>query len=174
MSLVKSNSIELITQLLTPNTNLLSPTGFRLTLSRTPNIEYFCQSASIPDITLGIVEQSTPIGQPITRAGGRIDFSALTLRFLIDENLTNYLEIFNWIVELGKSSSTNQYRQNKNQTDAILHILSSNSNPNIEISFRNIIPTSLSALEFDVKSNSVEYLEASVRFIYTYFEISVN
>ena len=30
------------------NKNFLSPVGFKFIMSRTPNVDYFCQSASIP------------------------------------------------------------------------------------------------------------------------------
>ena len=30
------------------NKNFLSPVGFKFIIGRTPNVDYFCQSASIP------------------------------------------------------------------------------------------------------------------------------
>ncbi len=42
------------------NKNMLSPTGFRFVLNRTPNINYFTYSAPIPTLSLGDYDQQTP------------------------------------------------------------------------------------------------------------------
>ena len=43
------------------NKNFLSPVGFKFIMSRTPNVDYFCQSASIPEVSIGAREISTPV-----------------------------------------------------------------------------------------------------------------
>jgi len=35
------------------NRNFLSPVGFKFTLAKEPKVSFFCNSASIPEITLG-------------------------------------------------------------------------------------------------------------------------
>ena len=35
------------------NRNFLSPVGFKFTLSKYPKVDFFCNSARIPEITLG-------------------------------------------------------------------------------------------------------------------------
>jgi hypothetical protein len=60
----------------------------------------FQNSANIPGINLGIVVQPTYL-KDIDTPGDKISFSDFTLRFLVDENLENYMEIQNWIRGLG-------------------------------------------------------------------------
>jgi hypothetical protein len=40
------------------NRNFLSPTGFKFSLKRTPKVSFFCNSANIPDINLGIASST--------------------------------------------------------------------------------------------------------------------
>ena len=43
------------------NRNFLSPVGFKFVIGRTPNVDYFCQSASIPEVNIGVREVPTPV-----------------------------------------------------------------------------------------------------------------
>jgi hypothetical protein len=39
------------------NRNFLSPVGFKFTLAKEPKVAFMCNSARIPEITLGIAKQ---------------------------------------------------------------------------------------------------------------------
>ena len=39
------------------NRNYLSPRGFKFSLAKFPKVDFFCNSASIPEITLGTYQQ---------------------------------------------------------------------------------------------------------------------
>ena len=41
------------------NRNFLSPVGFKFTIAKTPKVNFFCNSASIPEINLGVANQPT-------------------------------------------------------------------------------------------------------------------
>jgi hypothetical protein len=60
----------------------------------------FGNSANIPGMTLGIANQPTYL-KDIPTPGDKIEFDDFTIRFLVDENLENYMEIQNWIRGLG-------------------------------------------------------------------------
>ena len=81
------------------NRNFLSPGGFRFTLAKYPKIAYYCQSANIPAISVGELTQPTPF-RPIPFEGV-LSYQTLSLRFLVDEGLENYLIIHNWMRGLG-------------------------------------------------------------------------
>ena len=74
------------------NRNFLSPVGFKFTLRRAPGVAFFCNEANIPDMTLGEAIQPTYL-RDIPTPGDKIQFGDLSLRFLVDEDLTNYMEI---------------------------------------------------------------------------------
>ena len=78
------------------NRNFLSPTGFKFSLKRSPAAAFFCNQANIPSMDLGVAEQPTYL-RDIPTPGDKIDFGDLTIRFLVDEDLVNYMELQKWI-----------------------------------------------------------------------------
>ena len=56
-------------------------------------------------------------------------------------------------------------------TDATLTITDSNNNANVEIRFKDLFPTSLEALQFDITDTSMPYLTASASFSYSYYDM---
>jgi hypothetical protein len=167
------------------NMNYLSPLGFRFLLDRTPTTEYFIQSASIPSITLGEYTQDTPFAN-IPLPGSKLRFEPVDFSFRVDEDMKNYMELYEWLAGLGFPESFTQYSNFINQkratsvagdsaedaySDGSLIIMTSAQNPNVRLSFKSMIPISLSALTFDTRSSDVDYLEAQVTFAYTYYDI---
>jgi hypothetical protein len=166
---------------LTPNKNFLSPLGFRFVLKRAPNIEYFCQDVILPEVSIEDVVQETPRTR-IYRPGVKLEFAPLNLDFIVDENLTNYNEIHNWLTGLGAPLNSDQYKELDNSggvpagsagivSDATLIILSSNHNANVTVFFRDMFPISLSPLNFTTQDTEVSYIKATVTFRYNVFYI---
>ena len=145
--------------------NFLNPTAFVLILDnlKYPNAEFTVQTMILPDITVTGVPYATP-SRNITMAADKIEYGSFEVSFLVDEDLTNYKEIHDWLygqVDL----QTAQFR------DITLSILSSANNVNKEIKFVDAHPITLSALPFDITTTDVEYLTAVVSFEYNYFQI---
>ena len=74
--------------------NYLANNRFQFFLKRCPNLTYFCQRANIPSISFGTSLQSTPTIGPLKRPGTSYLLEDISLGFLIDENMKNWLEIF--------------------------------------------------------------------------------
>jgi hypothetical protein len=127
------------------NRNYLSPTGFKFTLAKTPKVDFFSNSAKLPGIQLGSIGVGNYLKE-VPIPGDTIAFEDLTLQFLVDENMENYMEIHNWIYGLGYPKSLQQFRdlvddrgsvENGQQfSDGTLAILNSNYNPMIYVKFR--------------------------------------
>ena len=92
------------------NRNFLSPVGFKFALKRSPKAAFFCNQANIPDLTLGVAEQPTYL-KNIPTPGDKIEFGDLNLRFLVDEDLGNYMEIQNWIRGLGFPENAGEFAE---------------------------------------------------------------
>ena len=167
------------------NRNFLSPTGFRFTLNRAPKVAFFGNTANIPSMTLGVANQSTYL-KDIEVPGDKIIFEDFSLRFLVDENLENYMEIYNWIRGLGFPESLeeiyNLQRTGKIDqpldkvmnifSDGTLQVLTSHQNPNFKVVFEDLWPYSLSTLQFDATSEDIQYFTADVSFKYTIYNIT--
>ena len=167
------------------NQNFLSPIGFKFIIGRPPNVDYFTQSASIPQVEIGVREITTPVKE-YSLPGDKMTFGDLNLRFLVNEDLDNYYEIFKWLKGLTNPKHQKNFQRylasvdergrvtefDKMMSDARLLILNSNYNTISIINFFNIFPTSLTTLEFDASATDVNYLTADVNFKYTMYEIT--
>lgn len=168
------------------NRNFLSPTGFKFTLNRAPKVAFFSNSANIPGMTLGVAIQPSYL-KDIDTPGDKIVFDDFSLRFLVDEDLKNYMEIHNWIRGLGYPDSLKDIYDLQNQqeyvdmsksktmniySDGTLTILNSGMKPNFKIKFNDLWPYTLSTLNFDATDGDIEYFTADVTFKYTIYEIT--
>lgn len=151
--------------------NNLSTLNYRFKLDRTPNLEYKVQRLSLPDLSLGTARVPSPfvtIPEP-----GNLTYGSLQLTFLVGENMRDYLEIFNWMVALGKPDTFNQYRDWR--SDCSVFILNSNLNANISVRFTDAYPVSLSGIDFDTTLTETQYATASATFEFTRWYVeSIN
>ena len=153
------------------NRNFLIPVGFKLDLEIFHGVDFFCQSASIPDISMPFAEVNTPFRNiPIAGSGG-VDFADLSLTFIIDEELKNYISIHNWIRKFGLSESRIPDGTTDQYSNGLLYILTSHNNINHIVQFKNMFPVSLSGVPFDATVGDVDYLSASVTFKYEKYDI---
>ena len=174
------------------------PTKFRFGVIKLPKVEYFCTAANIPGISLGQANMPTPL-KDIPIPGDKLDYDNLTIQFLVDESLENYVQLQNWLRGIGfpknrqefsnfrgeesvtpiaKQGVSNDIGDVKPATssralfgDATLTILSNKNNPLVEVRFRDVYPASLSGLEYNQNATDVEYLTATCDFKYTLYDI---
>ena len=165
------------------NLNPLSPNGFNFSITKLPDVSFFCQRVQIPSITLASATQYNPfVDRPIP--GEIMTFSELTLSFLVDENMDNYKAIFNWIVALGYPEDNLQYSNfvnsqantiyselAKNYSDATVGVLDSNNVATNAFKFYDLFPISLDPIQFESTAMDVNYVIGSATFKYSYFTI---
>ena len=168
------------------NRNYLSPVVFKFILSRYPRVDFFCTKAGIPGVSLGVAIQPTYL-KDIPIPGDKLEYEDLVLDFLVDEDLVNYIEVYNWLIGLGYPENVSQFNEWRatNTTDpstdgkdlrniysdATLQVLNSNFQPQANIKFRDIFPTSLTGLSFDTTKKDYDYFTARVTFKYTIYNI---
>jgi hypothetical protein len=162
------------------NTNFLSPLGFRFQIKKTPHVNYFVQEVNLPAMALGVTSIPSPFIK-IPVPGDHLQFGDLDITFRVDEDMKNYLEIYNWMIAIGKPNDFDQYAAiyNKDQgagegiySDLTLTVLSSAMNPTYEITFVDAYPTSISGLQFSSEMSDIEYLRSTVSFQYRIFNIT--
>jgi hypothetical protein len=167
----------------------LKPNGFKFQIHNLPNVSYFCQAANIPAIQIGSPEFQTPLSN-IPVPGDKLTYGDLVIRFLVQENMSNYLELYNWLVGLGFPESREQYKNwNEAQryrfpaisdkrlgalgnfSDADFFILDSDNNPNVKITYYDVFPVSLEALDFDISSGRADFLVGIAAFKYRQYTV---
>lgn len=167
------------------NRNFLSSIGFNFTLNRARKVSFFSNSANIPGMNLGVTNQPTYL-KDIDIPGDKIIFQDFTLRFIVDENLENYMEIQRWMRGLGYPESLKEIYELQGEdttqlgydsqsmniySDGTLQILNSNQRPQFEVIFKDMFPYDLSELSFDATNPDTEYFTAEVSFKYTIYDI---
>ena len=164
------------------NVNFLSPLGFNFAIKKLPNTNYFVQSVNVPSVQMGDAIMPTPFVN-IPTIGDRISYAEFQVSFKVDEDLRNYIELYDWMVQLGFpedfSQAKNIYEKQNNvdfmaegpYSDATITILNSAMRPNLEVLFEDAYPISLSDLQFSATSPSVDYIECQVTFRYKLFRI---
>ena len=162
-----------------------SPTQFRFKVNKLPLTEFFVQSVNIPGVTLNEVTQPTSLAQ-VKLAGEGLEYEDLTVGFLVDENLNNFTEIYDWLKGLGFPQEHAQFTTLVSQakerfptqtsssgiySDGTVIVLSSKNNPVVEIRFRDLFPKNLASLQYTQDASDVTYLTGSVTFGYKFYEI---
>ena len=165
------------------NLNYLKPNGFQFRIDTIPNTSYFCQSAQIPSLSLSSAFLANPLVD-FTVPGTNLTYDELTLKFIVQEDFKNYIEIHDWMTGLGFPEEREQYKQFKQDravsqkgfsssgdySDATLTVLNSDLNKAMEIKFIDCYPTSLQGLDFDISDGNAQYLTAQVTFKYTFYK----
>ena len=131
--------------------------------------------------------------------GDDLTFDNLEISFLVDEKLTNYRELHQWLVGIGFPKVRSQFSSFKSENsdvfptgsqvkgettstgvatgtqsmfgDATLTVMTSKNNPIMEVRFSDLYPVSLSALQFDQQLTDTTYLTATCTFTYKLYEM---
>ena len=176
-----------------------SPIQFRFKCGKLPEVEFTCQTANVPGISLGEATMATPL-KDISIPGDKVSFSSLDISFLVDENLNNYKELHDWMLGLGFPNKHQQFAdlqatgadrfpgatkgaivpgveipvplaEGPIYSDATLTILNSKNIAKTEIRFQNVFPTSIGSLSYDVQASDVNYLQTQASFTYINYDI---
>ena len=148
--------------------NYLSPIEFRFAIKRLPYVTFFTQNVSLPGVTINPTEQGTPF-KTLYFAGDRLIYDQFTVTFRVDENMNNYLEIYNWMVGLTFPERFAQFAnldasEDGLYSDATLLVMSNGKNPNIQYKLKDIFPINLSNIDMDTTVGDINYVTASVTF----------
>jgi len=164
------------------NINPLQSNGFLFSVTKLPEISFFCQEATVPSIDLPSADTENPLVlNPMP--GEKLSFGEFSIMFLIDEAMTNYIAVHNWLIGLGFPERHEQYSNfigsrtdavNTNEllagySDGVLQILNSSNNVARTIRFVDMFPTSLQSLQLQSTTMDTVYLAGNATFRYTYY-----
>ncbi len=164
------------------NKNFLSPIGFVFLLDKAQKVSFLCQKAELPAMTLGNVDIPTR-GRVVIPVEGNMRYGDLDIEFIVDEDLRNYMEIHNWMRALGTPQDSAERTawmekharltpsEDSRFSDATLQVLNNNNIVNFDIVFKDLFPTELSTLPFDVTGSDNNYFTANATFKYTLYEV---
>ena len=163
------------------NRNFLAPVGFKFTLAKYPKVSFFSNSARIPELSLGTAVQPSYL-KDIDIPGEKLTYGDLTIRFLVDENMKNYMAMHNWLKGIGFPETPQQFKDQTTDKDGLrdekevfsdgsLHILNSNFKDVAIVKFNDLFPVGLTSLEFDATETDINYFTAEATMRYTVYNI---
>ena len=163
------------------NRNFLAPVGFKFTLAKYPKVSFFSNSARIPELTLGTATQPSYL-KDIDIPVEKLTYGDLTIRFLVDENMQNYMAMHNWLKGIGFPAPPQQFADQTTDKDGLrdekevfsdgsLHILNSNFQDVAIVKFSDLFPVGLTSLEFDATETDINYFTAEAVMRYTVYNI---
>ena len=176
-----------------------SPTQFRFGIHQLPKVEFFTTAINPPGISLGTAIMATPY-KDIPLPGEKLEYGNLSIEFLVDEYLENYISLHNWMTGLGFPQDRQEFKTYRDVTsntpatpagatqsdgkigtatpdkamfsDAFIMILSNKNNPILEINFEDIFPVSIGDLDYSQGATDVEYLSVTAEFAYKIYTMT--
>lgn len=160
------------------NKNQLSQLSFQFNIKKLPTTNFFVTRVNLPGLVGNPVMVATPFKQMPT-AYDKLEYNDLTVTFKVDEDQRNWQELFDWMVGIGFPTRFQERQLLNSQniaseriySDGTLTINTSAKNPNVQYMFKDLIPYSLSDIDFNAQDTDVNTIEATVTFRYLYYTI---
>jgi|TARA_Y100000034_G_C6843999_1_gene382155 hypothetical protein len=172
---------------------------FKLFMPIFPMVEWFVVRCNIPSVTLGQADQYTPFVD-IALVGDKLQYGDFNMTFIVDEQLQNYMEMYNWVKNIGfpfsgegqfnkldrpdgqdrgansaiRRSNSDTYVERNDRdlyTDIIVTILSSKNNAVAEIQLYECFPVSLGSIEYNQQETDTTYATCDVSFAFTWYDV---
>ena len=171
---------------------------FRINIPIFPLTEWFVVSCNVPGVTMGQGVVPTPL-LDIPFIGDKLTYDQFNMTFMVDEQLKNYIELHDWLVNMAAPQKSSQfgartsdyvvrpsqptkfYRDGAEVTgstsdrdlycDIELYILSSKNNPVAKITMQEAFPVTLSALDYTQQDTDLNYVQCNVSFAFMLYTI---
>ena len=134
-----------------------NPTRFQLVFPTLPFLEMFCNTITLPNVSLGMVKHSTRI-HDLKQPGEKLYFETLQCRFLFDNEMRNYKEIYNWMKKISVLGL--------HEEDRLPVRLLTETGVFI---FEKVFPISLGSTNWDSTATDIQFLSCDVEFAYDLF-----
>ena len=157
--------------------NQLNVVSFETNFQRMPATDFFCQRVNIPSLALGNAILPTQFSS-VPVEGDTLVFENLTISFYVNEDLSNYMEVYNWLISIGFPDEFPQFNLNGDAISAtatngtiksVMNVIiqTNKTNPNYNITFKDAFPTSLGSIPLDATATDMQPIVVDATFAYT-------
>jgi hypothetical protein len=164
------------------NYNLLNGNNFQFHIDEAPYLTFFTQTINLPTLSLGVAETENPFNT-IPVPGDHLKYGDLNVTFLVDEDLSGYREIHDWMRGLGFPTTFDEYKDRvtdeiltsrwvKTTSDITVTSMTGMRNKNIRFTFQDAFPTVLTAPALTSVVEGVPVITCQATFTYTHFDVS--
>lgn len=153
------------------NTNPAFSTNFRLMIPKVKEGVYFCTEVNMPGLEMAPISLSFNRAASYNFFGDKINHGELTIKFLVNENFSNWFELSNWFTK-----SINYYGFFRDDTQARMQdvlvdsgqllILNNKKNPVAKFVFDKLMITGLGNMPMNssVSDNGLMTCDATFQF----------
>lgn len=155
---------------------------------RLPDVSFFCTEVNIPGLSLSENTRATPFID-YKLAGDKITYSPLEVTFLINETLSPWKDVHDWMRGLGFPTNFDEYKnlsalqaaklypglanfstESPQYSDGRLAIFTNKNNPVVTISFKDLYPIEISSIDFGTKMTAETTISGTARFAFMYYD----
>ena len=79
------------------NKSILNRNNFRLLIDKVPTVEYYVRTCNIPVFSFQRQFKRAGLGLDAFFPGDKASFDTLEVSFIVDEDLQNFIEMYDWI-----------------------------------------------------------------------------
>jgi hypothetical protein len=166
------------------NPNMLQGNKFTLNFSRAPNLQYFCQTVTLPGISTSEIPVQNPFVE-LYAPGEKAIYDTLNVTFMVDQEMTAWLEIHDWIRALTFPTEYEEYRNlgllNKyasaanakkpQYADGSITILSASNKPYFKFNFVDLFPIAIGGFVMSSTDTPESIITSDATFRFTYFDV---
>ncbi len=162
------------------NLNHLREKNFKgqLTVSRLPTINFFTTTMTMPGFTVGEIPRRG-LNKNMPEPTNSLEKDPLTVQFIIDEDMKNWLEIYDWMIGMtfpdsfrtsrdwieSQEGALGEYHPYKSMLRVVA--LKNSMHTNIAFDYHNAFPIALDGFDFTA-AGSDEAIVATVTFVYSH------
>ena len=165
--------------------NYFRPNAFRMAIQELPEVSFTCQSVNLPWLSANNPTQATPFID-IPRLADKLTHDDLRVSFIVKEDLSNYIELYNWLVGITFPNDYNEFglfvdsrtsrlftrdKEGVAYSDITVSLYDSDNINTYDLIYKGCIPKFLQPTPLDIKSQGVEYVTCDASFDYSMFSI---
>ncbi|MDX1532707.1 MAG: hypothetical protein R3230_00715 [Nitrosopumilaceae archaeon] len=148
--------------------NTAKSTSFLMTVGLDTNrqITLKIQSTNLGSVTINPAEMPARYSN-IPFPGDKLEFSLLTTRFLLDEDLTEWLFLQDWIFAMANADFV---KKDELFTNVEITVYDRNNQPTVRMTYHNAYPLTVSDIDYTLVGEE-QNLTCSANFVYTHYTI---
>lgn len=144
----------------------LKSSNFRVAIQGLGNITYNIQSATIPGVNMGVVDQYAQSEADYVIGGEKLVYNPWSMSFIVDEELSNFKAIKDWMERIVSKDDGAIIEA----SDVTLVIYNARNSKSVEMHMKNALPISLTDVNMDIVNEEVTMV-ATVTFEYDIYDI---
>lgn len=134
--------------------------NFVMQFNNLPDVTFFLHSMPFPTINASVVNVNMPnfpikYGMPSTT----LDYGVIDCDILLDEKLTTWFSIYDWMIYNTKHANLNDYF-----TQATILVFTNAKNPMLRVDLVDCFPITLSSFQLQVESSEFQTFSATFQY----------